>query len=212
MPGTMNEADLVSDLKASLQDAASVFAAANDEDFKRHLRVAALAFCGKRPRTLVGTLTLVADQAQYAAPDGFQAFKSHLWGIAPVARAKPWEKAWPGRLPDVRLVETASTPAVVRKLQLDPAPISAQISALGAEFRFYYYAAHAIDADAAKTSILPGDRGLLMLRAQAEAMREMAMRNIQKPVIVREGLSSVTRNGTPGFLYEKFMQEFRDAA
>ena len=44
MPGTMIEADLVLDLKASLQDAASVFFAGPDADFRRHLGVAALDF------------------------------------------------------------------------------------------------------------------------------------------------------------------------
>jgi hypothetical protein len=210
MPGTMNEADLVADLKASLNEAASVFTAASDADFKRQLAAAAVAFGAKRPRTLVGSITLVAEQAQYDPPAGLQGVKSHLWGIAPRMKAQPWDKTWTGRLPDLRLVEGA-TPAA-RKLQLDPAPTAHQISALGAELRFYYYGVHAIGADAANTSILPGDRQLLLLRAQAEAMRELAARNIQRPVIVREAVGSQTRNGTPSALYEKFLQEFREAA
>lgn len=210
MPGTMNEADLVADLKASLNEAATVFTAASDADFKRQLAAAALAFGAKRPRTLVGTLTLVAEQAQYDAPAGLQGIKSHLWGIAPRMKAQPWDKTWTGRLPDLRLIEGA-TPAT-RKLQLDPAPTAHQISVLGAEFRYYYYGAHAIGSSESNTTILPGDRQLLLLRAQAEAMRELAARNIQRPVIVREGFGSQSRNGTPSALYEKFLQEFREAA
>lgn len=207
MAGSMSEADLVLDLKASLNDAANVFTAGNDGDFKRHLAAAALAFCVKRPRTLVGTLTLVAEQAQYAAPAGLHAPKSHLWGIAPRMKTQPWEKTWTGRLPDLRLVE-GDTPAT-RKLQLDPPPTAHQISVLGAEFRFYYFGAHTIGTDAAQTSIAAGDRGLLLLRAQAEAMRELAARNVQRPVVVREGFGSQTRNGTPSHLYERFLEEFR---
>lgn len=210
MPGTMKEDDLVADFKVSLHDSASIFTTASDGDFKRMLGVAALAFCRIRPRTLVGTLTLVADQPDYAVPTDFLAFKSALWGIAPIARAQPWEKAWPGRLPVARYVETAVD---TNKLYLDPPPTAAQISALGAEYRFYYYARHKIDAtDAAKTTILLGERGRLILRAQAEAMRELAMRNVMKPVQMRDGVSSVTRNGTPAYLYETLMKEFEGMA
>lgn len=206
MAGTMTESDLVADFKVSLHDAASVFNTASDGDFKRLLALAALAFGRLRPRTLVGALTLVADQPDYAVPADFLGFKSALWGIAPIARAQPWEKAWPGRLPAARYVETA---ADANKLYLDPPPTAAQIAVLGAEYRYYYYAKHKIDAaDAAKTTILAGERGRLILRAQAEAMRELAMRNIMKPVQVRDGVSSVTRNGTPAYLYEALMKEF----
>ncbi len=208
MAGTMSEADLVADLKASINDAASVFAAASDADFKRHLAVAALAFGRIRARTLVDSLALVADQAEYAVPTGYLGFKSSLWGIAPKARAQPWEKSWPGRLPDVRYVEKADG---TKKLYLDPPPSAAQIAALGAEFRYYFFAAHVIDADAAKTTILPGERALLLLRAQAEAMRELTFRGLKKPVQLRDGYSGTPRNGMPSYLFELLMKEFQGA-
>jgi hypothetical protein len=211
VPGTMSEEDLVLDLKASLQDAASVFTAAASSDFKRHLKLAALAFASKRPRTLVGSVTLVADQAQYSAPADFASYKSHLWGIAPRARCQPWEKSWPGRLPDVRVVETSANP-VTWKLQLDPPPTAGQISALGSEFKFYYFGAHAISTTANQTTINAIDRGLLLLRAQAEAMRELAYRGIHKPVQLRDGYSGAPRNSTPTALYEALLNEFGLAA
>lgn len=205
----MSQADLVADLKASLQDSASVFTAANDEDFKRHLTTAALEFLRLRPRTLLGSLELIADLADYAAPADFYAIKSPLWGIAPKPRGRPWERAWPGKLPIVRAVEVSG----VRKLYLDPPPSAAQISALGSEFRYYYYAAHVIHAtDGAQTTIQPGDRGLLLLRSQAEALREMALRNLKKPVALRDGLGSAPRNGTPAALYEALLDEFEQKA
>lgn len=207
MPGTMNEADLVADLKASLNDARSVFTVAADGDFKRHLAVAALDFARKRARTLVGAIVLIADQASYAAPADLLRFKSSLWGIVPTARPQPWEKNWPGRLPDVRVVEEAAA----RKLYLEPAPTAAQIAVLGADFRYYYFAGHAVGADAAQTTIFAGERGLFLLRAQAEAMRELAFRNVVKPVTVRDGLSSQPRNGTPSFLHGALMTEFEAA-
>jgi hypothetical protein len=207
MAGTMSEADLVADLKASLQDAASVFTAASDADFKRHLAAAALDFARPRPRTVLGSLTLTADEAAYALPNDFHAFKCDLWGLAPKARPQPWEKGWPGPLPRAAVAESGGA----KKLTLAPPPTAAQISVLGAEYRFYYYAKHAIGADAANTTIAAGDRGLLLLRAQAEAMRELAMRNIHKPVQLRDGLTGTPRNALPSHLYEKFIEEFERA-
>ena len=206
MPGTMTQPDLVADLKASLQLAADAFRDADDGAFKRHLQAAALDFSCLRPRTLVGSITAVADQSDYAAPTDFYEFKSSLWGVNRQA-IKPWDTNWPGRLPLVRAVELAG----VRKLSLDPAPTVLQIGVLGAEHKFYYYAVHQIDvAVSASTTIAPGDRGLLLLRAQAEAMRELSMRNVNKPLAMRDGLNSQPRNGTPAYLFEALMREFRE--
>lgn len=208
MAGSMSEADLVADLKASLNDAATVFTAASDADFKRHLAVAGIAFARRRPRTMVGSLTLVADQAAYAVPSGFVGYKSSLWGIAPKVRAKPWESTWPGPMPTVRYVEVDDA----KKLYFDPPPSAAQINALGSEFRYYYYAAHVISATADSTTILPGERPLLLLRGQAEAMRELAFRGSKKPVSLRDGYSGAPKNGTPSYLFEALMREFEAAA
>lgn len=207
MPSTMSQADLVADLKASLQDAANVFTAAADADFIRHLTAAALDMRRKRPRTLLGTITLVADQDAYAAPADFAAFKSDLWGIG-ARKYQPWEVNHPGRLPDV----SASGDAGAQTLYLSPAPTSFQIGVLGAAYKFYYYAAHSISATAASTTILPADRGLLLLRAQAEAMKEMSMRNIGKPVTMRDGMSQGPRNGTPSALFIELMKLFEGGA
>lgn len=204
MSGTMSKGDLVADLTASLQDAAKVF---NDPDFERHLLVAAMDMGRVRPRTLLGEITLVADQFNYAAPSDLLAYKSELWGI-PARRILPWERHYPGRLPDVWLVGDVGA----MEIHLLPAPTAAQISVLGSIFKFYYLAAHSIGVSAADTTIKAGDRGLLLLRAQAEAMKEMSMRNIGKPVAMRDGLSQGTRNGTPQYLFEVLMKLFEGAA
>ena len=206
MAGTLSRADLIADLKASLQDAAKVFTAAADADFSRHLDAAALDFGRVRPRTMLGTITLVAEQFNYAAPVDFLSYKSDLW-CQPAKRINPWETTYPGRLPDVF---TAMNGAV-RELHLLPAPTAAQITVLGSAFKFYYFAAHSIGTLAADTTIQAGDRGLLLLRAQAEAMKEMSMRNIAKPVSMRDGLSHGPRNGTPGYLFEALMKMFEGA-
>jgi hypothetical protein len=208
MAGTMALADLVADLKASLHDAASVFTAALDADFTRLLEASALDMGRFRPRTVLGSVTLQAGVAEYAAPAGMAMFKSSLWGIAPIAAPRTWERGYPGRLPDVFESEVAG----VRQISFSLPPTAAQIAQMGDQYLFYYFAAHAVDAVAANTTIKTADRGLLLLRAQAEAMRELAMRNIGKPVTVRDGMSGTPRNGTPSHLYSALMDEFERRA
>ena len=201
---SMARASLVADLKASLQDAASVFTAASDADFVRHLDRAALDLGRRRPRTLLGEVTLVAEQAAYAAPGDMLAFKVDTWGQHGI---QPWEDHYPGRLPQVRLVELAAA----KVLAFSPAPTAAQIGILGASYGFYYLAAHAIGDAAADTTVADGDRGVLLLRAQAEACRELAMRGMTKPVALRDGHSGTPRNSTPSALWQALMDEFEAA-
>lgn len=209
MAGTMSEADLVADLKTSLNDAADVFVAANDADFKRHIANAALDFGRLRRRTLIGTLTLAADQRNYTAPAGLIWPKYPIWGVVEKSRTNPWEMTWPGPLPRLHLMEDATNG---RELHLDPPPTAAQIAAFGATYRYYYYAGHTIGADAAQTTVHVSDRDLLLLRAAAEAMRELAYRNSKKPVQLRDGLGSAPRNSTPAALADWLMQEFERRA
>ena len=202
MPGTMSLPDIVADFKLSLNDSAKVFIEAGDVDFIRHVTLAALDMGRVRPRTLLGNITLVADQNAYAAPADMLSFKAALWGNA--RRAQPWEKAWTGKLPDARLAMNG----LVRELHLQPPPTSQQITVLGSTYKFYYFAGHVVGAAAVDTSILAGDRGLLILRAQAEACKELAMRNITKPASMRDGISNQTSNGTPAYLWEQLMKQF----
>ncbi len=207
MPGTMSLADLVADLKASLHDAASIFTATADADFERLLGVAASALGFKRPRRLQGSITLVAGTADYAAPAGMLYLIEDQWAV-PSLIPKPWEDAYPGALPRVSLIELAG----VRTLLFSPAPTDAHIVALGATYKFIYRAAHSISATAASTTVQADDRGLLLLRAQVEALREIALRNSAKPVAMRDGLSGAPKNGTASYLFEILMREFEEAA
>lgn len=206
MAGTMALVDLVADLKASLHDAAEVFDEPADADFVRLLNVAALDFARLRPRTLIGSVTLSAGVAEYAAPVDFHHYKSDLW-VDHARIGKPWEKTWTGRLPSVSLAENGAG----RCLLFSPAPTVAQIARFGSEFRYLYFARHQLGTEA-ETSIHAADRGLLMLRGQVEAMRELAMRNITKPMQVRDGLNSSPRNGMPSYLYGVLLEEFNKAA
>lgn len=201
MPAGMGAADLVHDLRESLHDAAGVFDAPDDADFRRHLDHAASALAPVLRRTLAGTLTLVADQPDYAAPADLWRFKLSTWGAQ---RGQPWDKTWPGRLPTV--IEQGGT------LWLTPAPSAHQIAVLGASYGYFYYGLHTIDADAAQTTVPAAHRPLLLLRAQAEALSELAMRDTLRPVTVRDGFSGMPKTGTPGWLAEKFMERFEHQA
>lgn len=206
MPGTMTEADVVADLKRSLHDAGAAFDAPNDADWKRLLGVALTAMQAKRPRTLLGTLDITADEVRYAVTaSDFAQYKTHVWGSRP---PKPWDPSYPGALPRVTAVHDAGGWA----LMFDPAPSAEHIAAYGSTFRFWYFGKHVLDAASESLSTLAAaDRPLLLLRAQAEAMRELSMRNVNKPVQLRDGFSGTPRNSTPAALYRELLSEFEGA-
>ncbi len=199
MPGSMSRADLVLSLRESLMDAASSFAD-NDADFERHIDVAAADMHRVRPRTLIGELSLVADQGEYAAPLDMARFKSALWGVQGAARAMPWDKNWPGELPRARCVEGS--------ISLLPAPSARQIALLGSTYRFYYVAKDSIGTAAADTTIAADHRQILLLRAQVEAMLDLAMRDSVRPVQVGGGFSQQAKTGTPAALRESLMADW----
>jgi hypothetical protein len=200
------EGEVLADLKASLGDAAGSFAAAGDADFKRHLRVALVAMQEKRPRTLVGEVQLTADQPSYslAAVPAFAAYKSLIWGGK---RIRPWEPFYPGALPRVQAVQDSGS----YTLFFDPPPSSAHVAAFGTACKFWYWAEHSLGATAAACTLAAADLPLLVLRAQAEAMRELSLRNSQKVVQMRDGYSGAPRNVTPAALYAALLKEWQDA-
>jgi len=208
MAGTMSQADLVADFKSALHDSASIFNAPSDADFTRMLDAAALDFGRVRHRTLIGSVTLVADQAEYAAPADMISPKLSMWGVGERTASRPWSSTWPGRLPRMSMAGDPGSALLI----LTPPPTQKQITLLKSTFKFYYFAGHKIDANAANTTIRAGDRALLLLRAVAEAMRELASRNVTKASISGAGLTSSPKNGTPAALYEQLMREFEARA
>lgn len=204
--GGMGLGELVSDLKRSLHDAAGAFDQAADADFKRLLNMAAVAMQAKRPRTLLGSVTLQAGQPVYpiTAPN-FARYKTYQWGSP---QRQPWEPCYPGALPRVSAEQQGSGWV----LAFDPAPSALHIAAYGATFPFWYFASHTLGDAPENTTLQLADRPLLLLRAQAEAMRELSMRNINKPTQLRDGLTAAPRNSTPAALYQALLQEWEAAA
>lgn len=207
MAGTMSQADLIADLKRSLHDSAAVFDAAADADFVRFLNQALPDMGWKRPVTRLGQVTVSEGAASYslAAYTDFYNYKTYLWD-AQVPR-QPWEPGYAGALPRVSCYKDGTG----AYLAFDPAPSAAHIALRGSAFKFYYFAKHVIGAAAVDTTVVPVDRGLLLLRAQAEALLELTLRNMAKPVQLRDGLSGTPRNSTPRALYEALIAAFLEA-
>lgn len=198
---------LVARLKASLNDAAEPFTAEDDADFHRHLDIALAAMATKRRRVQQGHFTCVADTPLYdAVPVDLVALSSPLWGSTRTAPV--WAGDHPAPLPRLSVEHSADGGRLFRLL---PAPTAAQIRAVGTDrYDYLYLAAHESTDDG--STLAPADGPLLILRAQAEACRELAFRGVAKPVSLREGQASTPRNMTPRALYEALLDEWRAAA
>ncbi len=197
-------ARLSEDLESSLMDMASIF----DGNLFLLLSNALLDFSRVRRRTLAGKVALIAGQVVYDCPADFISFGVSYWGASQRQSIKPWEPGYPQRTPRARVMDSDNG----KQLLFDAPPSAGQIASLGAEYAFTYYASHVISEDGDKTTVSVSDRDLLLLRAQAEAMRFMANRNIKKPVASREAISGQTRNGTPAALYDFYLKQFNEMA
>lgn len=200
----MSRAALAADHRAALMDAADLFSGVGDIDFIRHLDQAALDLSRFRPRIVLGSVSLVAVQALYDPPTGMIDVRLVLWGRRERQTRSPWADDYPVPPPTARLLETQTG----LKIRIDPAPSAAQIADLGAEFDFMYAAIHGIGTDAADTTVRASDRGLLLLRAAAEAMGELARAGVRRPVQWNNGLGSQPTQGTPAALAKDLMAQF----
>ena len=61
-------------------------------------------------------------------------------------------------------------------------------------------------------SLRDGDRDLVILRAQVEAVRELVSRNLHKPVQMSPGTGGMPSNQTPAAWYDRLLDEYRRAA
>lgn len=198
----MSQASLVTDLQASLMDCAAMFTMAGNGDAIRQLNAAADDLPRFAPEFVQGTLTLVDCQSLYAAPADLKSTDRLLWGEE-LRNMNPWDHGYIRRLPRLSTV----TQGGVKYVQLSPAPNSIMIAQLGSSADFTYRQLFAISTTAADTTVPVYRRSLLLLRAQAEAMKELANRGVAKPVQLRDGVTQGPRNGSPAALFQTFMDE-----
>ncbi|EEG08238.1 phage adaptor protein [Pseudogulbenkiania ferrooxidans] len=192
-------ASLIADLKASLLDSASSFIA---EDFERHVQAALKDYSRRRPLEMVDELTLQSGLALYDCPADLTVVLGCDWGRDAKLTLDPWDDRWPGTLPSIRVMRRGGE----RVLRLTPAPSARQIGLLGSACPYRYGAAHLVTEN--DSTLQEQDAPLVVLRAQAEVMRELAMKNSTQPYQVRDGISATPKNGTPSYLHTVLMDEF----
>ena len=204
----MSRPELVKSFKLSLCQAVDFFDAAKDADFERLLDSAAADLAVVRPYRVLGSIVLSAGLLEYDTIPGLQRITMTHWGQSQQKERKPWNSNYPCDLPELKQVVTADG----IKLRLSRAPTAAEIADYGQVCEFEYIAPHVIADQAAETTIPEKDRGLLILAAQIEACHELAMRQIGKPVSLRDGVNQQPRSAHPTALAEQLRKVFIQTA
>lgn len=192
-------------LGKSLQDALTIFGAdagAQDPHLDRHLDAAVTDFGRVAPLLVSTTLSLVADVANYVAPaDAVRFHSTEL--VADQNELPPWDSSRLQIVPEPFITSIAGA----RCWQFRPTPTNAMLAKLGSSsYPYTYFARHVLSEVDGATTIILEHQSLLVMRAQVESMREMAIRNAHKPIAVRDGMYSQTKNGTPAALADQFMR------
>src|SRR3546814_19366321 len=94
------------------------------------------------------------------------------------AGRNPWDPCFVSVVPQPALVRTAAGTL----WRFSPLPDCATVIRLGADFPYTYRAAHKLTETEADATFPADQLPLVILRAQAAAMRELAIRHAHKPV------------------------------
>lgn len=203
---SMARAELITALREALGAAADKVSG----DLDRPLDDAADALSRYRPRIAMDSLTLEPGRVDYPAPSDLLQVQETLWGVAERARLRPWDPGYPKRLPRLSV---RPGPAGAAGLMLTPPPLAEDIAALGADYRYTYRARHTIADDAAATTVPAADRDLLILRAMAGVMHELAAAGTVARVQLNRGTQSAPTSATPAHvaaeLFARFEREVR---
>jgi len=199
---TMDRASLRADLQSSLRNAAEEF---DDADLDRHLDRAAEDLPRRRRLVLSASIALQADTAEYdSVPTDLVRPVFSRWANSARLKKAPWVTDYPPQRPRVTLVQTSGG----RKLHVTPTLTATELAKHGETLQYDYEARYTIADAAADTTVKAEDRWLLLLRAQAESVRELALKNIDRPISVGDKAGRQTRNDTPGSLYQLLMEDF----
>ena len=191
-------------LSLSLMDTANLF---GDKDWPELLQDAADDLARVKRRIRSGTLTLVCGQTDYAAPSDLIGLRFHRWGYAERQTRLPWERGYPRDLPRVTVMDGQP-----KTLRLSFAPNAMMLALLGQEMVIDYYTGHTLSDTEGETTVPPEQRDLLLLRAQAEAMKWLAQRNVNYTTSVQQAVAGTPKNGVPAALYQQLMADFERRA
>lgn len=196
----MMRKEIVAQYSASLLDSKRAF---NDTAIQRHIDIALKALSEIRPQLKVTVLNIAAGHSLYPCPTDLIRIHKCNWGKDARSFQRPWDDHYIGSLPYWRICRNDKGE---RLLIAEPAPTVIQERVIGSRGELVYTAAHVLTDD--ECSLNDEEIGLLILRAQVEAMREISMKNSTQAYQLREGISSTPMNGTPGYLYIKLSDEF----
>lgn len=196
----MNLSSFTAQYKASLLDSVRAFAEA---DYPRHVATALAALSSVKPQRRMAIVRLEPGRSLYLCPADLTRVHACWWGRSHKAHGRPWDDDYPGALPEWRVVTTAANE---RLLRCHPAPSGKQLLVLGNACEIEYHADHVLTEN--ECSLDAEELDLLLLRAQAEAMRELSMKNATTAYQLREGISATPKNGTPAYLYQELLAEF----
>ncbi len=196
----------ITELKDSLKDVASVFVKDNSDDYDSVIAGALPDFSRYRLYRVQDSVTIEAGKADYIAPQSFMHMIHVVYGMNEISTRKPWEQNYPKIIPEVKELHDPTNNQII--LLLTPTPDAHLINCCGTDFTFMCSKLHVLSDTANNTTIRAEDKGLFLLRCQAEVMKTVAMRNSHKPVSIRDGISGTPRNSTPNALYKDLMNEF----
>ncbi|MFP4245399.1 MAG: hypothetical protein ACLFRJ_10010 [Ectothiorhodospira sp.] len=173
------------------------------EALDRHLDAAVQSLGYIAPLSRSDTLFLEPGTGVYPAPEDLIRPISHTWGTT----AQPWDTAYAGPRP--RLLSTLEPDGP--RLQISPVPTHRQVIQWGAELHYRYVAGHRLTDS---TSTIPlRFAGALRLRAQLEAMRELAAAGVTDPIQLHNGMgASMPANTTPAGLMEALRKAWQEEA
>lgn len=201
---TLKRSDVIQTHCETLRDARNAFTDEGTGPFERHIDRALQDLPRVRPRLVHATLTLEAGLSLYDLPADFIAYNS-----------TPWHARW-RELVKRHHLPPLPRPAKVQigseyRLQIMPAPTASLINQFGSEYSYVYHGQYTLKDDPTQSNVEPNDLHLLLLRAQAEAMRELSNRNTYKPKALGPGPSAAS-NTTPAALYQQYMADFEAQA
>ena len=205
MPASMSLSSLTNDIRLSLLDSASIFDSADSQEqqknYSRLITAAVADMYQVRPRSMPIAIDLVADVSSYSVPDNMCGFKYAEWGYASRQAKKPWDPNYSRTLPVVTF-----QPGETNVLTFSPAPSANDIGLYGSVFSCWMYVSHHWSEDGT-TSILLSDRELLLFRVVIEAVKSIALRNLNRSGQVKVGIGG-SRQGEPSVIYQNMLREF----